>query len=93
MSNQAVNVEILGKLTRVSCPSGQEDSLIEAAKDLDNRLKEMIKRTKVTNEVQLLTFAALNVCYELQENNKIKERIKLLAKSLENALCKVNLAQ
>ena len=27
MSNQAVEVEILGKLTRVNCPAGQEESL------------------------------------------------------------------
>ncbi len=66
MSNQAVDVEILGKITRVNCPAGQEDSLVNAAKDLDRRLKEMADRTKVTNEVKLLTIAALNICYELQ---------------------------
>ncbi|SJN53055.1 cell division protein ZapA [Vibrio ruber] len=71
MSNQAVDVEILGKITRVNCPPGQEDSLIQAAKELDDRLKEMAERTKVTNEVKLLTIAALNICYELQ--SKIKE--------------------
>ncbi|MDW6091827.1 cell division protein ZapA [Vibrio rhizosphaerae] len=71
MSNQAVDVEILGKITRVNCPPGQEDSLIQAAKELDDRLKEMAERTKVTNEVKLLTIAALNICYELQ--NQIKE--------------------
>ncbi len=41
MSSQAVEVEILGKLTRVNCPVGQEASLRQAAKDLDERLKEM----------------------------------------------------
>lgn len=59
MSNQAIDVEILGKVTRVNCPAGQEESLVAAAKDLDRRLKEMSERTKVTNEIQLLTFAAL----------------------------------
>ncbi|GIA51333.1 hypothetical protein VCSRO132_0427 [Vibrio cholerae] len=66
MSNQAVDIEILGKVTRVNCPAGQEASLLQAAQDLDNRLKEMAERTKVTNEVKLLTIAALNICYELQ---------------------------
>ncbi len=98
MSNQAVDVEILGKLTRVNCPAGQEDSLISAAQDLDRRLKEMADRTKVTNEVKLLTIAALNICYELQtyqqQNNgqqqEINERMEKLTVSLEDALSKVN---
>ncbi|WP_029807035.1 cell division protein ZapA, partial [Vibrio parahaemolyticus] len=46
MSNQAIDVEILGKVTRVNCPAGQEESLVAAAKDLDRRLKEMSERTK-----------------------------------------------
>ena len=44
MSNQAVDVEILGKLTRVNCPPGQEESLIAAAADLDNRLTERMEQ-------------------------------------------------
>ena len=99
MSNQAVDVEILGKMTRVNCPAGQEDSLISAALDLDRRLKEMADRTKVTNEVKLLTIAALNICYELQtyqqQNNgqqqEISERMEKLTVSLEEALNKVTL--
>ncbi|MDE1331751.1 cell division protein ZapA [Vibrio aestuarianus] len=101
MSNQAVDVEILGKLTRVNCPSGQEQSLIQAAQDLDNRLKEMAERTKVTNEVKLLTIAALNICYELQtkqnesvgKQNQLTERMKKLAASLDDVLSKVKHGQ
>ncbi|MCK6264744.1 cell division protein ZapA [Vibrio sp. ZSDE26] len=99
MSNQAVDVKILGKLTRVNCPSGEEESLQNAAKDLDNRLSELAERTKVTNEVQLLTFAALNICYELHNKNreddsqqtKLTEKIELLSASLDDALKKVKL--
>ena len=102
MSNQAVEVEILGKLTRVNCPAGQEESLIAAAADLDNRLKEMAERTKVTNEVKLLTFAALNICYELQtkkfeandgEQNALTERMEKLTASLSDVLSKVKHGQ
>ncbi|YCO04119.1 cell division protein ZapA [Vibrio sp. VNB-15] len=101
MSNQAVDVEILGKMTRVNCPPGQEESLITAAKDLDRRLKEMTDRTKVTNEIQLLTFAALNICYELHtksyesngQQQEITERMEKLTASLEDALSKVTQGQ
>ncbi|UGA55178.1 cell division protein ZapA [Vibrio sp. VB16] len=94
MSNHAVEIEILGKLTRVNCPPGQEESLREAAQDLDNRLKEMTERTKVSNTEKLLTIAALNVCYELQQvqnkkdtnQDQISKRIEQLSASLDEAL-------
>lgn len=96
MSNQAVEVEILGKLTRVNCPAGQEDSLRQAAQDLDNRLQEMTERTKVSNVEKLLTIAALNVCYELQQikveqSNQalIEEKIEQLSTSLDDVLSTV----
>ena len=101
MSNQAIDVQILGKVTRVNCPAGQEDSLVAAAKDLDRRLKEMSNRTKVTNETQLLTFAALNICYELQtksyessgQQQEMTERMEKLTASLESALSKITQGQ
>ncbi|MGC9421260.1 MULTISPECIES: cell division protein ZapA [Vibrio] len=97
MSNQAVEVEILGKITRVNCPKGQESSLVRAAQDLDQRLKDMAERTKVTNEVKLLTIAALNICYELQTerqkqddlHSQLNRRVDELANSLQAALNKV----
>ncbi|MGX9418508.1 cell division protein ZapA [Vibrio sp. RC27] len=96
MSTQVVDVEILGKLTRVNCPSGQEESLIKAAQDLDQRLKEMAERTKVNNELNLMTIMALNISYELQtlkgekENNQSEfvDRLEKLTESLEQALSK-----
>lgn len=97
MSSQAVEVEILGKLTRVNCPAGQEESLAQAARDLDSRLKEMSSKTKITNEVQLLTFTALNICYELHnkggeaEQNlaSITKKLEQLTLSIDNALTNV----
>jgi cell division protein ZapA len=94
MTNQAVEIEILGKLTRVNCPIGEEESLRKAASDLDNRLKEMTARTKVANVEKLLTIAALNACYELQqskveqesEQQVLNQRIEALSQSLEDVL-------
>ncbi len=100
MSNQAVEVEILGKLTRVACPPGQEESLIQAANDLEARLQEMAERTKVNNAEKLLTFAALNISYELLaakeatngELNSINERMERLTAALEEAVTKARQA-
>ena len=100
MSSQAVEVEILGKLTRVNCPAGQEEALLQAAKRLNDRLKEMSEKTKVTNEVHLLTIAALNFCYDLETRDfntqqhqelqmQLNERMEKLTSSLDDALNKV----
>ncbi|MCJ2376022.1 cell division protein ZapA [Vibrio sp. ZSDZ34] len=101
MDNQAVDVEILGKITRVNCPAGQEEPLLRAAKDLDDRLQQMAQRTKVTNELKLLTIAALNMSYELNskrhqslaEVNQMNERMEQLAACLEDAISKVKQGQ
>jgi cell division protein ZapA len=93
MSNQAVEVEILGKLTRVNCPPEHEKSLKLAARDLDARISTMAEKTKVANVEKLLTIAALNVCAELQqlktesnELSEIEERIEKLYTQLDSAL-------
>ncbi|EEX38431.1 Z-ring-associated protein ZapA [Vibrio metschnikovii CIP 69.14] len=57
----------------------------------------MAERTKVTNEVKLLTIAALNICYELQterqkqneQQQQISERVEELTASLQAVLNKV----
>ena len=79
---------------RFPCPEGEESSLRQAAQDLDNRLQEMAERTKVSNPEKLLTIAALNVCYELQQTKSEKsdnqealsDRIEQLSASLDDAL-------
>lgn len=90
-----MEVEILGKLTRVNCPPGQEQALQEAADELNQRLKQMTERTKVHNVEQLLTIAALNACYEVKQletkstdNEKLNQRLSLLNDALEKALTK-----
>ncbi|MFA0632344.1 cell division protein ZapA [Vibrio breoganii] len=95
MSSQAVEVEILGKITRVNCPTGKEGALRQAAQNLDQRIKDMAEKTKVANTEKLLTIAALNVCYELLEKeisseiqHDIEQRLELLDGKLDKALTK-----
>ncbi|MGO2499377.1 MAG: cell division protein ZapA [Vibrio litoralis] len=90
-----MEVEILGKLTRVNCPPGQEEALHAAAHELNRRLNQMTERTKVHNIEQLLIIAALNACYEVQElkdelsdSQQMAQRIEQLSKALDKALAK-----
>ncbi|OAN12563.1 Z-ring-associated protein [Photobacterium jeanii] len=94
MSNQAVEIKILGRTLKVNCPTGQEDALIAAAEDFDNRLKELSERTKVSNPEQLLMFTGLNICSELhnerrEKNNyadDLSNKISQLTENLDKAL-------
>ncbi|GLT14960.1 cell division protein ZapA [Vibrio algivorus] len=90
-----MEVEILGKLTRVNCPPGQEEALHAAANELNRRLNQMTERTKVHNIEQLLIIAALNACYEVQElkdelsdSQQMSQRIEQLSQALDKALAK-----
>lgn len=60
-----VTVEILGKPYQVNCPPEQEIMLIEAAKELDTRMKEMKYKGQVVGLERIAVITALNLSYEL----------------------------
>ncbi|ELR65343.1 Z-ring-associated protein ZapA [Photobacterium marinum] len=94
MSTQAVEIQVLGRILKVNCPTGQEDALREAAKDFDQRLQDLSERTKINNAEQLLMFTGLNICNELHQqrheqqgnDSNLSNRINALAESLDKAL-------
>ncbi|PCS23682.1 cell division protein ZapA [Candidatus Enterovibrio escicola] len=96
MTTQVIEIQILGKIMQVNCPIGEEQSLIEASNDFDQRLHELSGRTKVTNTEQLITIVALNLCNELREErkrtvsttNEMEQRVLLLQQTIEAALLK-----
>lgn len=94
MSAQPVDIQIFGRSLRVNCPPEQREALSKAAEELDRRLQDLKVRTRVSNTEQLVFIAALNICYELeQEKGKTSEyaasmeqRIRMLQQTLEQAL-------
>ncbi|MGL5286442.1 cell division protein ZapA [Aeromonas sp. RU39B] len=94
MSTEAVEIVILGRPYKVSCPAGQQNALRAAAVQLSEKLVELRQRSRVTNNEQLAIMAALNYCHELclekEKNHQYSEtmdkRIKLLQQTIEAAL-------
>ena len=91
MSNQAVNIHLLGRPLKVSCPVGQEAALQQAVTELDQRLKNLSDRTKINNLEQLLIFTSLNLCNEINtQKNSLDDntslRLQLLSQTLDRAL-------
>jgi cell division protein ZapA len=66
MSNvQTLTVTILDREYRVACPEGQEPKLEEAARALDQKMKEIRVTGKVFGIERIAVMAALNLTREL----------------------------
>ncbi|MGF1701574.1 cell division protein ZapA [Photobacterium makurazakiensis] len=90
MSNQAVEIQVLGRKFKVNCPPGQEEALQASAADFNQRLKDLSERTKITNPEQLLMFTGLNICNELhgerQEQQRSAEKLSNRINEMEDLL-------
>ena len=94
MSTEAVEIVILGRPYKVSCPLGQQDALRQAAEQLTDKLIDLRQRSKVSSNEQLAIMAALNFCHELclekdKNHNTLKpwtSGFKMLQRTIEAAL-------
>jgi cell division protein ZapA len=92
-ATEPVRLHILGKEYRVVCPSGEEESLLTAARYLNKKMKEIKNSGKVIGVERVAVMAALNITYELLQERKQKERedeqdkrIEILQRKVEAAL-------
>jgi len=60
-----ISVKILNKEYRVSCPTGSEENLFEAAYYLDQKIREIRKNGRVIGLERMTMMAALNIANEL----------------------------
>ncbi|GJJ79788.1 cell division protein ZapA [Pasteurella canis] len=94
MSSKSIELPVLGQVLRLNCPEEQHEALKQAAKVLDLRVSEMKERTGILQLERVLSIVALNLSYELlQEQQKttsiedlLKTRIQQLDHSLETIL-------
>ncbi len=94
MSQQNIEIKIADRNLKVSCPSGQESSLISAAAELNARLKKSSTNTVITTPEQSLLMAALNLSNDLlkmkeqlaRERQENQSKIELLKSTIKNAL-------
>ena len=65
MSNRGVNISIMGRDFSVACPDDAKDELMEAAKYLDGKMKEIQKTGKIIGTERCAIMAALNITNDL----------------------------
>ncbi|MFZ5653293.1 MAG: cell division protein ZapA [Pseudomonadota bacterium] len=67
ISGSTVSIRILDKEYQVQCPPDQQDALLAAARDLDQRMREIRRSGNVIGLERIAVMAALNLAYELAQ--------------------------
>jgi len=65
VSTETLSVHILGKDYQVSCPSDERDALLDAAIELDRRMKSIRQTGAVIGVERIAVMAALNLAHEV----------------------------
>ncbi|TVP14294.1 cell division protein ZapA [Shewanella sp. KCT] len=94
MSSHAIEISLLGRTYSIACPIGQEDALRHVADKLEKQLSSLRARTNNLSREEIAIMAALNIGYELLEEQKknqdyikqMDDKIGLLQSTLESAL-------
>jgi cell division protein ZapA len=72
---EALNIEILDKQYSVSCPPEEKQDLLESARILNDRLKEVRGGGKVLGTERMAVMTALNVIHEYAVLQKTQVRV------------------
>jgi cell division protein ZapA len=90
----AVTVRILDKEYRVACPLEEQDSLLESARYLNNKMREVRDTGKVIGLDRISVMAGLNLAHELIQhktqashfNDATTPRLLVLQRKVERIL-------
>jgi len=62
-----VDIKILGKEYRIACTPGERDDLLESARQLDKKMREVRDTGRVVGQDRIAVMAALNIAHELNQ--------------------------
>ena len=80
-----VSVTINGRQFRMACEDGQEDHLVELARDLDGRITGLRRKFGEIGDTRLTVMAALTVADELAEAGHRVARLERELAALQEA--------
>lgn len=96
MPNQAsasLDVAIMGREFRVSCPESERESLLQAVSFLDKRMREIRDGGKVIGIERIAIMAALNIAHDylndrggVPDTRDIRNKLTQLGKLVDDAL-------
>ncbi len=92
MSNDSIFVKILDKDYQVACPPGQEKALLESARALDERMRQIRNTGSVIGLERIAVMAGLNLSHELLEAKQNASGRELDEESLDSLTEKLDQA-
>ncbi|MCW8957232.1 MAG: cell division protein ZapA [Gammaproteobacteria bacterium] len=98
MTNDAINIKIMDKDYRVSCPANEQASLKASADFLNAKLNEIKSRGSIIGSERIAIMVALNLAHELLNSESYKDeyddvdsRVSNLQKKIDIALREIEL--
>lgn len=88
-------IRLLDKEYTVACPEEERDGLLESARMLDAKMREIRTRGKIVGNERIVVMAALNIIFELLQSRggkaplpdpELSLRLRLLTDKLDSAL-------
>ena len=94
MSDNQETIHLLDKEYTVACPSDEREGLLESARRLDSKMREIRTGGKVLGNERIVVMASLNVIFELLQEKQSSSsgtqetelRLKLIQDKLASAL-------
>ncbi len=81
-----VEVKILDKDYLVACPDEARDELMQAARHLDTKMREIRASGKVFGTERIAVMAALNITHDLLERNTMSDAASSILNSMDEKL-------
>jgi len=90
---QPINISILDKDYKVACPPGEQSALLESAKFLDNKMREVRDIGNIMGSERIAVITALNMANDLLRSSNVDKEIGQelppRLKDLENRISRV----
>ena len=88
---QPINISILDKDYKVACPPGEQSALLESAKFLDGKMREVRDSGNIIGSERIAVITALNMANDLLKNSNLdKELGKELPPRLKDLESKIS---
>lgn len=72
---QPINISILDKDYKVACPPGEQSALLESARFLDHRMREVRDSGKIVGSERIAVITALNMANDLLRTSNLDKEI------------------
>ena len=94
MSDNQETIHLLDKEYTIACPPDERDGLLESARRLDTKMREIRTGGKILGNERIVVMASLNVIFELLQEKQSSSsgtqetelRLKLIQDKLASAL-------